>query len=332
METSSAHEIGAVPDGAPQGRPVIELKGFTKHYGDVRAVQDLDLVVHAGEIFGFLGPNGAGKTTTIRVMMDFIRRTSGEVRVLGMDSRDGSLEIRRRVGYLPGEFGLYETLRVETFLLYLLDLRGAPDKAPRMRELAEYFDLPLDRRIRELSKGNRQKVGLVQAFMHEPELVVLDEPTGGLDPLMQQRFYRLAREEQRAGRTIFMSSHLLAEVEHICDRVAIIREGRLVLLDHLEALKESVGKVLKVTFDDEVAPEELALEGVSDISRENNTYTMTVRSGIDDVIKRVASHNVHSMTVETFSLEELFIEIYSGPSEDEHDDKEQAPPAGGGTS
>ena len=333
MNLESVVNNAVVTEDRPTGEPVIELRGLTKHYGDVKAVQNLDLTVHKGEIFGFLGPNGAGKTTTIRVMMDFIRKTRGEARILGLDCNTDSINIRRRVGYLPGEFGLYEGLRVVDFLKYMLHLRGAADKVSRMMELAEYFDLPLDRRIRELSKGNRQKVGLVQAFMHGPELVILDEPTGGLDPLMQQRFYRLVRKEQRAGLTVFMSSHLLAEVEHVCDRVAIIRDGRLVLINSLKALKDSVGKVLTVTFDDEVDPAELELEGVSDLKRDNRTYTMTVRSGIDRVIKTVASHRVQSMTVETFSLEELFLAMYSGeetdPSaEDEEVGGEMGMPAG----
>ena len=303
--------------------PVIEIRNFVKHYGKVEAVRGIDLVVERGEIFGFLGPNGAGKTTTIRVMMDFIRRTDGKVRLFGMDSEGMSLEIRRKVGYQPGEFGLYEGLRVREFLRYLLDLRGAADMEPRMERLAAFFELPLDRKIRELSKGNRQKVGLVQAFMHKPDLVILDEPTSGLDPLMQQRFYKLAREEQKAGRTIFMSSHILAEVEHICDRVAIIREGRIVLVDHLNALKDRVGKVLTVTFDDEVAIDEMEMEGVSDLQRENNTYRMTVHSNIDTVIKNVASHRVQSMTVETYSLEELFLAMYGDRSSEQAIDVEQ---------
>ncbi len=300
----------ATPGRTPTAEAVIELRDLVKHYGKVEAVNGIDLTVRKGEIFGFLGPNGAGKTTTIRVIMDFIRRTSGEVRVFGIDANKGSIEIRRRVGYLPGEFGLYEALTVEAFLLYLLDLAGAADKEARMRRLAERFDLDLDKRIRDLSKGNRQKVGLVQAFMHEPELVILDEPTSGLDPFMQQQFYKLAREEQRAGRTIFMSSHLLAEVEHICDRVAVIREGRLVMVDRIDELKDRVGKVLTVTFNDEVDLAELEMEGVSNLTRDNNTYRMTVHEEIDQVIKRLASHSIQSMTVETYSLEELFLAMY----------------------
>ena len=326
MNIESVINDATVSGEAPTGTPVIELKGLTKHYGKVKAVEGVDLTVYKGEIFGFLGPNGAGKTTTIRTMMDFIRKTRGDVRMLGLDCHEDSIAIHKRTGYLPGEFGLYEGLKVADFLRYMLYLRGASDKMPRMRELAEYFDLPLDRKIRELSKGNRQKVGLVQAFMHDPELVILDEPTGGLDPLMQQRFYTLVRKEQQAGRTIFMSSHLLAEVEHVCDRVAIIREGKLVLVNSISNLKDSVGKVLTVTFNDEVDLSELDLEGVDDLKRDARTYTMTIRSGLDRIIKAVASHSVQSMTVETFSLEELFLELYSGEKDAVGKGEEEAKP------
>ncbi len=291
--------------------PVIELRNFVKHYGDVEAVRGIDLVVNKGEVFGFLGPNGAGKTTAIRTMLDFIRRTDGDVKVLGLDSHDDTKVIRQRIGYLPGEFGLYEGLKVREFLLYLLDVRGVPENEKRMLELAEYFDLELDRKIREMSKGNRQKVGLIQAFMHDPELVILDEPTSGLDPLIQQKFYKMISEEKENGRTVFLSSHVLAEVEHICDRVAIISEGKLILVERIDVLKEKVGKVLSVTFNEHVPREELELPSIEDLKGDGRTYTMKVRGDIDEVVKRVAAHSVQSMTVETYSLEELFLELYN---------------------
>jgi ABC-2 type transport system ATP-binding protein len=317
MDTGA--DVTATPGRTPAAEPVIELRNFVKHYGDVEAVRGIDLVVRKGEIFGFLGPNGAGKTTTIRTMLDYIRRTEGEVQVLGMDSHASTTEIRKRIGYLPGEFGLYEGLRVRTFLMYLLDVRGASDKEARMVELADYFNLELDRKIRELSKGNRQKVGLVQAFMHDPELVILDEPTSGLDPLIQQKFYQMVEQERDNGMTVFMSSHVLAEVEHICDRVAIIRDGRLTLVDRIDVLKDSVGKVLTVTFKENIPREELEIEGITELDGEGRSFKMKVSGDIDNVIKRMAAHSVQSMTVETYSLEELFLEMYNHVDDEEGD-------------
>ena len=307
---------GARPAPARDG-PVIELRGLSKFYGKHRGIEGVDLTVARGEVFGFLGPNGAGKTTTIRTMLDLIRRTSGEARVLGLDSERGSMEIRRRTGYLPGEYGLYEGLKVEDFLGFLLDLRGARGKEGRMRELCAYFELDATRPIRELSKGNRQKVGLVQAFMHDPELVILDEPTAGLDPLMQQRFYSLAHQERAAGRTIFMSSHLLSEVEAVCDRVAIIRNGSISLVERLDVLRERFGKDLKVTFGEDVPRKVLELPGVEDIHQEGRSFELTLRGGIDEVVKAIAQHPVVSMTVETYHLEELFFDLYGDAADNE---------------
>ena len=306
--------VGPGADG-PSG-PVIELRGLTKYYGRHRGIEGVDLSIGRGEVFGFLGPNGSGKTTTIRTMLDLIRRTGGECRVLGLDSEAGSKEIRRRTGYLPGEYGLYETLTVEVFLGFLLDLRDARRFEGRMRELADMFELDLGRRIRELSKGNRQKVGLVQAFMHDPELVILDEPTSGLDPIMQQRFYALARSECARGRTVFMSSQLLSEVERVYDRVAIVRDGRLIMVERLDELKDRFGKVLHVTFESDVPRSALEGLGATDLRQEGRSFIMTVRGEIDEVVKAVAAHHVVSLTMETYHLEQLFFDLYNGGGHD----------------
>ncbi|MGZ4372148.1 MAG: ABC transporter ATP-binding protein, partial [Gaiellaceae bacterium] len=207
---------------------VVSLQNLTKSYGRARGVVDLNLTVRSGEVFGFLGPNGAGKTTTIRTMLDLIRPTSGRVLIFGLDARTDGVAVRRGVGYLPGDLRLYEHLTPRELLSYFAALRKLSTLAEAER-LAPRLELELDRPVAALSRGNRQKVGLVQAFMHRPQLLVLDEPTSGLDPLVQQTFYELAREAVAEGRTIFLSSHVISEVQHVADRVGLVREGRLVL-------------------------------------------------------------------------------------------------------
>ena len=225
----------------------IRAEQLTKFYGPRRGVEDIDLVVRSGEVFGFLGPNGAGKTTTIRTLLDFIRPTRGRATVLGLDTRADAVAVHRRVGYLPGELELYEKLTGREVLEYFASLRGGVDGGYR-DELAERFDLDIDTRISSYSSGNRQKVGLVQAFMHRPELLILDGPTSGLDPLVQQEFARLVGEVAAEGRTVFLSSHVLPEVERITDRVGIIRDGRLVVVEEVAALKARAVRHLDVLF------------------------------------------------------------------------------------
>jgi len=291
-------------------KPVIDIRGLSKYYGDVVGIEGLDLKVYPGEIMGFLGPNGAGKTTTIRACLDLLQKSKGEVKIFGLDSHEDSLEIRRRTGYLPGDFGMYNDLRVKTILRYLLSQSGLSDES-KMLELAERLDLDMDRRYGELSKGNRQKVGMVQAFMADQDLIILDEPTTGLDPLMQQKFYELLREERENGKTIFMSSHILAEVEEVCDRVAIIRKGRLQVVEDISSLKEKMGKKLVVEFDDGVDPEIFKIDGVKDVKIEGRWVTMIVTRNLDQVIKNISKQNIINMSLETFSLDQLFLTYYS---------------------
>src|SRR6516165_2981503 len=227
--------------------PVIATSGLTKDYGSGRGLFGLDLEVRQGEVFGFLGPNGAGKSTTMRLLLDLIRPTSGSARVLGLDTRGQSVEIRRRVGFLPGDWALYPKLTGRVVLDYLARLRGGVD--PRVRDsLVARFDADLGRPIRQLSTGNRQKLGLVQAFMHEPELLILDEPIAGLDPLVQQSFHTLLREVSAPGRTVFLSSHTLSEVERVAERVGVLRRGRLVVGDSLEKLRKVALQRLEIEF------------------------------------------------------------------------------------
>ncbi|MGZ4312804.1 MAG: ABC transporter ATP-binding protein, partial [Solirubrobacteraceae bacterium] len=233
--------------------PAIATRGLSKDFGDGRGLFDLDLEVERGEIFGFLGPNGAGKSTTMRLLLDLIRPTAGSATVLGLATRGASLEIRRRVGFLAGDFGLYPRLTGTAVLDYLAELRGGVDRRQR-DALAERFDADLHRPIRELSTGNRQKLGLIQAFMHDPELLILDEPIAGLDPLVQQSFHALLAEVSARGTTIFLSSHTLSEVERVTHRLAILREGRLVVVDSLENLRRVAVQRLEIEFAAPVAP------------------------------------------------------------------------------
>ncbi len=291
-------------------KPVMKIKNLTKKYGSLTAVDNLTLEVYQGEIFGFLGPNGAGKTTTIRVCLDLLNKNAGEIKMFGLDFHSDSSEIRRRTGYLPGDFGLIPDLKVKSFLKYLLGLSNCKSDK-KMKDLAERLDLDLTRKTQELSKGNRQKVGVLQAFMADQDLIILDEPTGGLDPLIQQEFYKVLDEAQAEGKTIFMSSHTLAEVEAVCDRVAIIREGKLQMLEKISKLQDMTGKELEVEFREPVSAKEFELPGVTNIQIEDNKLTLTITENIDDVIKRVADHKILNMNLKTYSLEQLFLKYYT---------------------
>ncbi len=293
------------------GGAAIQTRGLSKDYGGGHGLFDLDLEVLRGEILGFLGPNGAGKSTTMRLLLDLIRPTSGSATLLGLDSRRQSLEIRRRAGFLPGDFELYPKLNGAEVLDYLGRLRGGVDRGVR-DDLAERFGAQLDRPIRELSTGNRQKIGLIQAFMHEPELLILDEPIAGLDPLVQQTFHALLGEVAAQGRTVFLSSHTLSEVERVADRVAILRRGRLVVVDSLENLRAIAIRRLEVEFGDEVPPvEELrALEGVREATIEGAHVVIAFEGSADPLVKALARHEVRSIRSHDDDLEEIFLHYY----------------------
>ncbi len=295
--------------------PVIRTEALTKYYGRQRGVEDLDLEVKRGEVFGYLGPNGAGKTTTIRLLLDLIRPTRGRAEVLGMDAHAQGVAIRERVGYLPGELSLYDKMTGSELLQYLGNLRGGVDRG-YVASLAERLECDLRQRIKTLSRGNKQKLGIIQAFIHRPELVVLDEPTGGLDPLMQHEFHRMVRELVAEGTTFFISSHNLPEVERICDRVGIVREGSLVAVDEIESLKAKALRKLEIHF---ASPVPLTLfqelPGVRDARLENNTLSCSVVGSMDAVIKTAARFEVLNVVSPEVSLEEIFIEYYQGGSD-----------------
>jgi beta-exotoxin I transport system ATP-binding protein len=293
--------------------PAIETFGLSKTYrGAVEALVGLDLRVGPGEVFGFLGPNGAGKSTTIRLLLDLIRPTAGRASLLGRDSRTDGAQVRRRVGYLPGDLRLYDRLTGREQLDSLERLRGAGD-APFRAELVERFQVSLDRPIRELSKGNRQKLGVVQAFMHRPELVILDEPTSGLDPLMQEEFLALVREESERGCAVFISSHELDEIERVCDRVGVIREGRLIAVERVAELLGKTPRRASVCFADRVDPAELrAIPGVTDLAVEDGRVTFHVSGEIDAVVKALSRHTVAELKIAHPTLEEVFLSYYEG--------------------
>ncbi len=288
---------------------VIEVKNLTKMYGNHVGVRDLWLTVRKGEITGFLGPNGAGKTTTIRSCLALIAKTAGEIAIFGLDSHRDAVAIRKRTGYLPGDFGLIPSVKVRSYLKYLLALRGC-ESTEKMVSLAERLQLDLERKTNELSKGNKLKVGIVQALMANDDLIILDEPSG-LDPLMQQEFYRILRDEKQRERTVFMSSHNLVEVESVCDRVAIIRKGQLVVVEDIQVLQEKTGKVLEVEFRDPFTVDEFRFEGVSSIREDNGRLVLTIHENLDSVIKTVSNHRILNMSLQTYSLEQLFLKYYA---------------------
>ena len=291
---------------------VVSAEHLSKDYGRDRGVVDLGFEVEAGEVFGYLGPNGAGKTTTIRLMLDLIRPSSGRVRLFGLDARREGPRARAEVGYLPGDLRLYERLTPREHLRYFASLRGMDDLGDGWR-LAERLDLELDRPIRALSKGNRQKVGLIQALMHRPALAVFDEPTSGLDPLVQQVVYELVRETTADGRTVFVSSHVLSEVQHIADRVALIRDGRLELVDTVETLRQRALTRVEVTFA-EAPPVGTfdALAGVREVSREGHVVRLTLEGSADPLVKALARFEVHTLDSHEADLEDVFLELYRG--------------------
>ena len=288
----------------------IAVEHLTKSYGRSRGVADLTFSVAPGEVFGYLGPNGAGKTTTIRTLLDLIRPTSGVATVLGLDSRRDSTEVRRRTGYLPGEGALYERLTGAEYLQHLASLRDGIDWS-YVLELADRLDCELSGKIRSLSHGNRQKVAVIQAFMHRPELLVLDEPTQGLDPLVQKEFHAMVDDARREGRTVFLSSHVMPEVERLCDRVAIIREGRLVAVEDVGDLKARQVRRLDIHFARPVPAEPFErLPNVHDVEVQGDALRLTISGPMDLVVKEAARFEVVDLESHEPSLEDVFLTYY----------------------
>jgi ABC-2 type transport system ATP-binding protein len=317
----------------------IEVNGLTKDYGNVRAIESLSFAVEDGEVFGFLGPNGAGKSTTIRTLMGFQSPTEGGATVLGHDITDQSamIEAKRQVGYIPAEMGFDEGVTGERFLRYQASLKGDQ----RSEELLELFDPPMDREIGEYSTGNKRKLAVVLAFMHDPDLVIMDEPTSGLDPLMQERFYEFIRDEQAKGTTFFFSSHILSEVQKICDRVGVIRNGHLVELEDVETLLERGGKRVSVHVAESVEAGAFAIEGAHDVSvtgdeqpvqptaadgsgddpptesedassggRDGTSVSFTYTGDYNTLLEHLTGYDVLDLDIEDAPLEDVFMRFY----------------------
>jgi ABC-2 type transport system ATP-binding protein len=291
---------------------IIQTNQLTKSYGRSRGIIDVTFDIQQGEVFGFLGPNGAGKTTTMRTLMGLLHENRGSATIGGLDCWAQSTEVKKLVGYLPGEFAFDPGLRGAQIIEYLGHLRGGVDQ-PYLRSLVERLGLDPSKRFREYSHGNKQKVGLVQAFMHQPRLLILDEPTSGLDPLNQQEFYQMVAEVRAEGRTVFLSSHILPEVEHTCDRVAIIREGRLIKVDHVSSLKEIHQYDVEITFAGLAEASWFKVAGVANVAEaaDKHTLQLSVQGDLREIIHIASQHNATTMTTHEPTLEEVFLRFYA---------------------
>jgi ABC-2 type transport system ATP-binding protein len=291
----------------------IRTSKLSKDYGVGRGLFELDLDVPPQEVFGYLGPNGSGKTTTIRLLMGMIRPTGGTAYIFGLDCRRDSVAVKRKVGYMPGDLPQFGSLRGKEVVAYLGGMRGGADPAT-VRSIAERFDLDLNRRFREYSSGNKRKLGILLAFMHRPELLILDEPTSGLDPLNQQEFYELLREARDAGATVFLSSHILSEVEHVCDRVGILRAGKLVRVAELEDLHHIRAHRVEIEFAPGTPVPETAIRGASgveDMTVEGARVSCTVRGTFGPLFDAIHDSRVTDLVSTEPSLEEMFLSYYS---------------------
>ena len=296
----------------PPIAPVLRTSGLTKRYGKARGIEDLDLEVAQGEIFGFLGPNGSGKTTTIRLLLDLLHPTRGRAELFGLDSGRDSLAIRRRLGYLPGDVALYEDMTAKELLDLVARIRSV-DCEKNQRSLAERLGMDLRARIRACSKGTKQKIAIIQALMHDPELLILDEPTLGLDPLVQREFYQILLEQKAAGRTVFLSSHILTEVERVCDRVGIIREGRLVDVEHVSDLKRKKVRKMELVLARSVTDADVAqlkMEGVELVGRHGNRMELAVHGNIERLLSILSAMPVEDLVFPEATLEDTFMEFY----------------------
>jgi len=300
---------------------IISVENLTKYYvqrsirgtKENRGIENVSFNVKEGEIFGFLGPNGAGKTTTMRLLLDMIRPTSGSAKILGMDINEDSLEIRRKVGYIPGEINFYNERTAGYMLSYYEKLQG--DSSSLKNELVSIFNIPLDRPVKTFSRGMKQKLAIIQGFMHDPSIVIMDEPTMGLDPLVQQRFYEFLLEQKKRGKTIFISTHILSEAQRVCDRVAIIKEGNIVAIEEVSKLAERSGRSIKVAFDDDVSASDLENDEIVSIRSINGGFRIQTGPSVSKTLKIIAKHKISDISITETSLEDIFLQYYEGESD-----------------
>ena len=293
------------------GIPIIDITDLTKFYGSARGIEHVNLEIEEGEIFGFIGPNGAGKSTTIRILLNLIFPSSGSARIMGLDVIKETKQIKQNIGYVPSDANAYSSMDVKEFLNYCIRFYELDNRKSRLSELSDLFELDLNRKISELSMGNRKKVSIVQSLMHNPKLLILDEPTTGLDPLMQSRFFELLRAENQRGMTIFFSSHILSEIQLVCKRVAIIKEGRIVQLEDIETLRKKQLKMVRIEFAETTANVNLTISGIENIIKGPGNLMSFMYSGeINELVGSLSGVRVSNLMIEEPSLDEIFMHYY----------------------
>jgi ABC-2 type transport system ATP-binding protein len=291
--------------------PVITLDSLTKSYGKARGIENVSLKVEEGEIFGFIGPNGAGKSTTIRILMNLIFPTGGSAQILGMDIIRDTKKIKQKVGYIPSDASPYSFMNVEEFLSYCSRFYDSENSTSRIAELSSLFELDLTRRINELSVGNRKKVSIIQSFLHNPQVLIVDEPTTGLDPLMQARFFDLLQAENQKGMTIFFSSHVLSEVQMLCKRVAIIKDGAIIKIEDIDVLRKTQLKKIMIEFGSITDKEKFIITDIEqELDSTGNSRSVMYSGDINNLLKSLSSVNIVNLTIEEPSLEEIFMHYY----------------------
>ncbi len=288
---------------------VIETQGLTKYYGKSRGIIDVDLQISEGEIFGFIGPNGSGKSTTIRTLLNLIIPTKGSARIFGLDIGKKAKEIRKQIGFMPSEVNYYDKMDVLELLRYSAKFYGV-DCEDRIKKFAEIFNVQLDRKIYDLSSGNKKKVSILQSLIHQPKLLIMDEPTSGLDPLMKAKFFEVLREENEQGATIFFSSHVLNEVQKLCKRVAIIKEGKIVNVEDIETLRHKQLKRIRVDFNEHIDTKEFELVGVKEIEMHGDVLTFIFSGSINELLNHLVNKKIDNLEIEEPTLEEIFIHYY----------------------